>query len=244
MNSNKPWLQPDWPAPANVHAATTLRSGGVSKGRFASLNPATHVGDHLGLVAQNRALIKTILSLPSEPAWLSQVHSNIVVEAVPNMPLLEADASYTRKTSVVCVVMTADCLPVLVCSKDGKQIAAIHAGWRGLFDGVIANTIHALKTHDVIVWLGPAIGAEKFEVGGEVRDAFLAKSADYVAAFKQKNAGKWLADIYQIARIELVELGITGVYGGNFCTVTDDGRFFSYRRDNQTGRMATLIWRD
>jgi polyphenol oxidase len=244
MNTNNPWLKPDWPAPTNVHAVTTFRTGGVSQGCYASLNPARHVGDDLACVKENRSLIRTMLALPSEPTWLSQVHSNIAIEAVCDMPITQADASYTRQAGVVCVVMTADCLPVLVCSTDGTQIAAIHAGWRGLLDGVIANTITALHTNKVMVWLGPAIGPEQFEVGAEVRAVFLAKSEDYAAAFKPKHADKWLADIYQLARIELAHLGITAIYGGGYCTVSDEVRFFSFRRDNQTGRMATLIWRD
>jgi YfiH family protein len=144
----------------------------------------------------------------------------------------------------VCVVLTADCLPVLVCSRDGKRIAAIHAGWRGLLNGIITNTLQKLGTTDVLIWLGPAIGPLQFEVGAEVRDAFIAKSPAYGVAFKQKNADKWLADIYQLARTELASLDIHAVYGGDYCTVTDKERFFSYRRDNQCGRMTTLIWRD
>ncbi|MEQ1543889.1 peptidoglycan editing factor PgeF [Methyloglobulus sp.] len=241
---NKHWLQPDWPAPANIHAATTLRTGGVSQDDYASLNPATHVGDSPELVSQNRHIIKTLLDLPSEPVWLNQIHSNLAVKATRTETLPQADASYTNQPNVVCVVMTADCLPLLVCAADGSEIAAIHAGWRGLLDGVIDNTIAALQSRDVLVWLGPAIGPDSFEVGDEVRAAYVAKSAEYASAFKQKNQGKWLADIYQLARINLAALGISKIYGGDFCTVTDQERFYSYRRDKDTGRMATLIWRD
>jgi polyphenol oxidase len=244
MNSNKPFLRPDWPAPANIHAATTLRTGGFSNGSYDSLNLATHVGDELGRVQQNRALMKSILQLPSEPIWLSQVHSNIVVEAKSDLQTPKADASFTDKPGIVCVVMTADCLPVLVCSRDGNRIAAIHAGWRGLLDGIITNTIMAMQTTDVFVWLGPAIGPLQFEVGAEVRDAFINKSPVYGASFIQKNSDKWFADIYQVARTELASLGINPVYGGGSCTVTDKERYYSYRRDNPCGRMATLIWRD
>jgi polyphenol oxidase len=244
MNLNNHWLQPDWPTPANIHAATTLRTGGVSQGEFASLNPATHVGDNLKSVSQNRHIIKTMLNLPSEPVWLNQIHSNRAVKAIATDTPQQADASYTDQPSVVCAVMTADCLPLLACSTDGSEIAAIHAGWRGLLDSVIDNTIAAMQNKDLLVWLGPAIGPERFEVGDEVYAAYIAKSAEYAAAFKQQKQGKWLADIYQLARINLAFLGITKVFGGSFCTVTDEQRFYSYRRDQVTGRMVTLIWRD
>ena len=242
--NNKLWLQPDWPVPANVHAATTLRTGGVSQGEFASLNPATHVGDDPDEVSQNRQNIKTMLDLPSEPVWLNQTHSNRVIKAEITGTLPQADASYTDQSGVVCVVMTADCLPLLVCSADGAEIAAIHAGWRGLLEGVIDNTIAVLQSRDLLVWLGPAIGPERFEAGDEVRAAYVAKSAEYASAFKQQNEDKWLADIYQLARINLAYLGVDKIYGGGLCTVTDHERFYSFRRDKVTGRMATLIWSD
>jgi polyphenol oxidase len=244
MNPNKHWLQPDWSAPVNIHAATTLRTGGVSQGLYASLNPANHVGDNPKLISQNRQIIKTLLNLPSEPVWLNQTHSNLAVKAITMDTPHQADASYTDQSGVVCAVMTADCLPLLVCAVDGNEIAAIHAGWRGLLNGVIDNTIAAMQNKDLLVWLGPAIGPERFEVGDEVRAAYVAKSTEYASAFKQKNQDKWLADIYQLARINLAFLGITKVFGGGFCTVTDEKRFYSYRRDQVTGRMATLIWRD
>lgn len=245
MSGIKNWLTPDWPAPANVHAATTLRSGGASCGTYASLNPALHVGDDASLVLQNRQLIKESLDLPGHPVWLDQIHSNRAVQAKATELLQQADASYTAESGVVCAVLTADCLPLLVCAADGSQVAAIHAGWRGLLAGVIGNTLSAMQNSDLLVWLGPAIGPDCFEVGAEVRDAFLQKSAAFTAAFKQQNNGKWLADIYQLARIELAMLGLNiKVYGGGFCTVTEQERFYSYRRDKQTGRMATLIWRE
>jgi hypothetical protein len=222
-----------------------LRTGGVSCGAYASLNPALHVGDDADLVKQNRRLIKESLGLPSEPVWLDQIHSNRAVPAVITEPLQQADASYTAEPGVVCAVLTADCLPLLVCTADGSQVAAIHAGWRGLLAGVIGNTVSAMQNSDFLVWLGPAIGPDCFEVGAEVRDAFLEKSASFTTAFKQHGNGKWLADIYQLARIELAMLGLNiKVYGGGFCTVTEQERFYSYRRDKQTGRMATLIWRE
>ena len=237
-------LSPDWPAPANVHAATTLRIGGVSCGAYTGLNLAMHVGDNAGLVKQNRQMIKELLNLPTEPVWLDQIHSNRAVKAVKTASLQQADASYTSESGVVCAVMTADCLPLLVCSSDGAHVAAIHAGWRGLLAGVISNTLTAMQVQDLLVWLGPAIGPDCFEVGSEVRAAFLGKSAAFIKAFKEQSNGQWLADIYQLARIDLAMLGIDKVYGGNFCTVTEYERFYSYRRDKETGRMATLIWRE
>ncbi len=241
--NNSNLIFPDWPAPANIIGATTLRTGGVSLGPYASLNIAMHVGDDLDRVKQNRQIIKSSLDLPAEPVWLEQIHSDRVIKAVPNMPAHQADASYTDQSGVVCAVMTADCLPLLICAVDGSQVAAIHAGWRGLLAGVIGNTASVFGQRDLMVWLGPAIGPDCFEIGSEVRDAFMKKSAESANAFKPGKSGKWLADIYQLARNELSHLGITRIYGGSLCTVTDPDRFFSYRRETTTGRMATLIWR-
>lgn len=244
MNNNQSWLQPEWPAPSNIHAATTLRTGGHSLEPYRSLNPAGHVGDDPVLVRQNRQTIRKMLNLPSEPVWLNQTHSTIAIKAETGLITPQADAVFTDQPEVVCTVMTADCLPLLVCSSDGAEIAAIHAGWRGLLDGIIENTVVALRNKDLLVWLGPAIGPEKFEVGSEVRAAFLSKSHDYSSAFNKYADEKWLADIYTLAKIELAKLGLEKIYGGNFCTVSDEERFFSFRRDKVTGRMATLIWRD
>jgi hypothetical protein len=256
MNKTKHWLVPDWPAPANIHAATTLRTGGVSQGPYSSLNPAAHVNDDAEWVRHNRRIIRDMLGLPAEPVWLDQVHSNRVIKAEKTASLQQADASYTHQSGVVCAVMTADCLPVLICSTDGTQVAAIHGGWRGLLAGVISNTVITMQIPhnsqpcnrgargDFLVWMGPAIGPDCFEVGSEVRDAFLEKSAEFSNAFKEQGKDKWLADIYQLARIELAALGIANVYGGTSCTFTEHERFYSYRRDTQTGRMATLIWRE
>ncbi|MGZ8955580.1 MAG: peptidoglycan editing factor PgeF [Methylovulum sp.] len=244
MSKIRHWLVPDWPAPANVRAAITLRTGGVSSGPYASLNPAAHVGDDIEVVRQNREIIKGMLDLPTEPVWLEQIHSNLAVKAIRGSSPQQADASYTSDAGVVCAVLTADCLPLLVCARDGSQVAAIHAGWRGLLAGVIGNTLMAMSQQDCLVWLGPAIGPECFEVGSEVREAFLEKSNKNMSAFKLQDNGQWLADIYQLARIELAALDINNVYGGQFCTVTEQERFYSYRRDKETGRMATLIWRE
>jgi polyphenol oxidase len=243
MNKNKHWLTPDWPAPANIHALTTLRTGGVSTDEYGSLNLATHVGDDPEKVFENRQRLKDWLVLPAEPIWLEQTHSIIAIDAAQSTTLQQADASYTDQADIVCAVMTADCLPLLICSTDGQKIAAIHAGWKGLLAGIISNTLAALKTTDVLVWLGPAIGANSFEVGEEVREAFVEKFPPFAAGFKQISEHKYLADIYQLARIELAERGVHAVYGGGLCTYTDQERFYSYRRDAKTGRMATLIWR-
>lgn len=242
LKKNANFIFPNWNAPPNVHAVMTTRVGGVSKSPYDSFNLATHVNDNLETVSENRRLLKTKLNLPAEPFWLEQIHSNTIIDASKNLILPKADASFSNQKNMVCVVMTADCLPVLMCSKDGEKIAAIHAGWRGLESGIISKTVAALKTKELMVWFGAAIGAERFEVGDDVRDAFLKKSTDYAVAFK-KNGLQWLANIYELARIELLHLGITDVFGGEFCTVTDSEKFYSYRREKQTGRMATLIWR-
>ena len=241
--NNKPWLEPDWPAPANVFAATTLRFGGFSSGRYSSLNLALHVGDDPKLVQRSRRVIRDMLKLPAEPVWLSQVHGCRVVDAAHTRILERADAGYSHQPNVVCAVLTADCLPVLLCSADGRSVAAVHAGWRGLLAGVISNAVSALQCTDLMVWLGPAIGPEAFEIGSEVRQAFLERNPAYDAAFRQRENGKWLADIYRLARINLIESGIDQVYGGDYCTVAEPEHFYSYRRDKETGRMATLIWR-
>jgi YfiH family protein len=182
MNKNKHWLVPDWPAPANVHAATTLRTGGISKEPYLSLNTATHVNDTMELVLQNRKVISDMLNLPTEPVWLDQIHSNRIVKAEKTAVPQQADASYSSDSGVVCTVMTADCLPLLICSKDGEKIAAIHAGWRGLLAGVITNCISELTSlapitlaAELLIWLGPAIGPNCFEIGSEVRESFIAK---------------------------------------------------------------------
>jgi YfiH family protein len=238
------WIKPDWPAAKNIHAAVTLRSGGLSKGVFSSLNPALHVNDKPENVLANRKTISDMLNLPGAPVWLEQVHGSRVIKADQSTQLQQADASYSEQAGVVCAVMTADCLPVLLATSEGDKIAAIHAGWRGLLAGVIRQTVNALDATNIIAWLGPAIGPDCFEVGSEVKTAFVKQSANYAAGFKQISQNKYLADIYQLATIELATMGVTQVYGGGFCTVTDKERFYSYRRDGETGRMATLIWRD
>jgi YfiH family protein len=239
------WIKPDWPLPAHVHAAVTLRTGGISNSGYASLNPASHVGDDPAHVQANRQILKDMLQLPAEPVWLQQVHGMRAIKADQASFPQEADASFTDQAGTVCAVLTADCLPVLFCGDQGKVIAAAHAGWRGLRAGILAETLKVMNCRDIHVWLGPAIGPDQFEVGDEVRDAFVGDNPSTAAAFRKARPGKWLADIYRLARINLSELGIDHIYGGGLCTVTDPQRFYSYRRDGATtGRMASLIWRD
>lgn len=238
------WIKPDWDLPPGIQAAISLRNGGVSQGDFASLNPAAHVGDDIEAVSANRAIIRQQLGLPAEPVWLNQVHGIEVVRADHVVGTPDADASYTRESGVVCVVLTADCLPLLFCGDGGAVIAAAHAGWRGLHAGVIDQTVKAMNCKQLQVFLGPAIGPADFEVGDEVREAFVARDSTNVGAFVAVAPGKWLADIYQLARNNLQRLGIDQIAGGDCSTVSDPQRFYSYRRDGaRTGRMASLIWR-
>jgi polyphenol oxidase len=238
------FITPDWPAPANVRAAVTTRSGGVSNAPYETFNLATHVGDVPTAVRENRARLRTALALPAEPVWLKQVHGVAVVDAAQGGVEPEADGAFAGQPGTVCAVLTADCLPVLLCNRAGTKAAALHAGWRGLAGGVIEAGVEALSVpgSELLAWLGPAIGPEAFEVGPEVRTAFIQKDAQAAHAFRAAREGKYLADIYLLARLRLQRLGVAAVYGGGFCTVTDGARFFSYRRDGATGRMATLIW--
>lgn len=237
------FLEPDWPAPPGVHAASTLRRGGVSSGTYASLNLGQHVGDDLDAVATNRRRLVDWLGLPAEPHWLEQVHG-VAVADLDRDAARCADAAVTARAGQVCVVMTADCLPVLLCSRDGRKIGAAHAGWKGLANGVIQATVAALGTTDLMAWLGPAIGPQAFEVGDEVRAAFLEASRDHGDAFSPNGEGKWLGNLYLLARQTLRNCGVDAVYGGDCCTHAEPERFFSFRRDRVTGRMATLIWRE
>lgn len=245
MNSTVRWLTPQWPAPANVKGLATLRSGGVSAGPYAGLNLATHVGDRREDVDRNRALLRASARLPSEPVWLEQVHGTRVWDAATssNQPPI-ADAAIARVERKICTIMTADCLPVLFCDTDGKAVGAAHAGWRGLAGGVLDATVAAMSVPAarVIAWLGPAIEPAAFEVGEEVREQFLARTQAHADAFVRNARERWQADIYRLARVELERLGVAGVYGGGFDVFADDARFFSYRREKQTGRMATMIW--
>ncbi|WP_271410717.1 peptidoglycan editing factor PgeF [Pseudomonas sp. Q1-7] len=237
----KTWLTPDWPAPARVRACVTTREGGFSQSPYEGLNLGSHVGDDSQAVERNRRTLTETLGC--QPAWLSQVHGVRVVEADPQR-VDEADASWTSEPGVAAAVLTADCLPALFCDRAGTRVAAAHAGWRGLANGVLEATLDALglPPEEVLVWLGPAIGPEAFEVGPEVREAFVACHPQAGQAFRPSaNAGKFMADIYQLARLRLAARGATAVYGGGFCTVSDP-RFYSYRRAAQTGRFASLVW--
>ncbi|TBV04708.1 peptidoglycan editing factor PgeF [Phytopseudomonas dryadis] len=235
------WLTPQWPAPAWVRACITTRAGGVSVAPYDSFNLAEHVEDDPVAVAKNRE--RLLSQLGCRPAWLQQVHGVAVAQADSDA-LAEADASWTATPGIACTVLTADCLPVLFCDRAGSRVAAAHAGWRGLAGGVLESTLDALDiaADDTLVWLGPAIGPQAFEVGFEVREAFVANDPQAASAFVPSvNDGRCMADIYQLARLRLAARGITAVYGGGFCTVNDP-RFYSYRRAAQTGRFASLIW--
>ena len=237
-------IYPDWPAPVGVKAVCSTRDGGVSAAAYSSLNLGDHVGDDAQAVQQNRKLYQLNAAMPSVPVWLNQVHSTTVLRvqgAVLPAPI--ADASVTASRNVVCTVMTADCLPLLVCDRDGQQVAAIHAGWRGLCNGIIEQTLaHFQDKSRVMVWLGPAIGPNAFEVGAEVRSAFIRQQATAAQAFHATANDKYLADLYLLARQRLHLLGVNAIYGGNYCTYQQAAQFFSYRRDGQTGRMASSIW--
>lgn len=233
---------PDWPAPQNVKALQTTRRGGVSAAPYDSLNLGDHVGDAPQAVARNRQLLAPLF--PSEPVWLKQVHGTMVVNAGAADCLPQADACIATRSGAVCVVMTADCLPVLLCDDSGSVVGAAHAGWRGLCDGVIEQTVRTMNVppQTLMAWFGPAIGPQAFEVGEEVRAAFVARQPQAEVAFRPGAPGKWLADIYLLARQRLEALGIARIHGGGLCTCTDGERFFSYRRDGATGRMGTFVW--
>lgn len=245
MTSELPLIVPDWPAPSWVKAACTTRGGGVSKPPWHSLNLGTHVGDDPRDVAKNRALLGQ-LAAPGALSfgWLEQVHGTRVA-VLPQAGEVTADASVTSQRGAVCVVMTADCLPVLFCHPSRGRVAAAHAGWRGLCDGVLERTVeHLGDPAGLLAWLGPAIGPDQFEVGAEVREAFLLNDPRAARAFvpSPRHSGRYMADLYELARQRLAAAGVFNVYGGGLCTVADKERFFSYRRDGQTGRMASLIY--
>ncbi len=268
-------LVPDWPAPARVRAAFTLRTGGVSQPPYDSLNVGAHVGDVGTAVEENRRRLRDILHLPAEPVWLKQVHGTAVVDldvlehVTTTMPadapagvrtrahlvgnelphVLEApcgDAAVTRGAGRVCVILVADCMPVLFTTRDGSAVGAAHAGWRGLASGVLEETVRKLRVSpaDLLVWLGPAIGQSHFEVGEDVRAAFVSSDGLAESAFLPNTRGRWQCDLYALARRRLAALGIESVFGGGWCTYADSARFFSFRREGQCGRMAALIWLD
>jgi purine-nucleoside/S-methyl-5'-thioadenosine phosphorylase / adenosine deaminase len=239
------FLRPTWPSPARVHAAMTTRTGGLSVGPFMSFNLATHVGDDPAAVAGNRRRLREALALPVEPAWLDQVHG-IGVAVLPGPAEGGADAAVTFTPGHVCAVLVADCLPVVLASGDGDRVGIAHAGWRGLAAGVVEATVAALDCDParLVAWLGPAIGPRAFAVGDVVRAAFLARDAGAAGAFEAARDGRWLADLPALARRRLAAAGVGVVTGGEFCTHADPDRFYSYRRDGATGRMAALAWLD
>jgi YfiH family protein len=241
-------IVPEWPVPANVRAAFTLRSGGVSQPPFDDFNIASHVGDDPHAVAENRRRLRERLELPAEPAWLEQIHGQRVIDldrqAASDSPG-PADAAVTRTAGRTCVIQVADCMPVLLAAADGSAVGAAHAGWRGLAGGVLEAAVRAMNTPsgELRAWLGPAIGQAHFEVGEEVRAAFLASDAAASVAFSANERGRWQCDLHALARRRLAALGVNALFGAGWCTFADRGRFFSYRRDGRCGRMAALIWR-
>jgi YfiH family protein len=236
------WIVPEWPAPSNVRSLITTRSGGFSSGVFARLNLGLHVDDDPQAVRRNRALLREFL--PGEPRWLLQVHGTRVVEAQDVLETIHADGSYTSRPGIICAVLTADCLPVLLCDDEGTRVAIAHAGWRGLSSGVLEAVVGALAIapQRLLAYFGPAIGPQAFEVGALVRDAFTASDPEAATAFIRNRHDKWLADLYLLATQRLHRLGVKRVFGGGYCTYSDPARFFSYRRERATGRMASLIW--
>lgn len=242
------FVYPDWPAPVNVKAIMTTRSGGVSSSPFDRMNLGDHVDDLPESVRQNRELLSKQLSLPADPVWLTQIHGTTALKYSAANTGDEADAIVAHQANQVCAIMTADCLPVLFCNKQGTVVAGAHAGWRGLEAGVLESTINGMqcKPDDILVWLGAAIGPNAFEVGDEVRAAFIARNPETEVAFKAKDNGKWLADLYTLAKIRLVGSGLlpSNIFGGEWCTYDQADLYFSYRRESRTGRMASLIWLD
>jgi len=238
------WIVPDWPAPPGVKSLITTRNGGISAGAYASFNLGLRTGDDEATVHANRQLLRAWL--PQDPKWLRQVHGAEVVVADSLAEIPEADASIARNTGTVCAVMIADCMPVLLCDESGSVVGIAHAGWRGLSSGVIENTVGMMGVAPgrLLAWLGPAIGPGAFEVGDDVRDAFVIHDPAATIAFMPYRQGKWLADLFKLAHQRLARCGVRQVFGGGLCTHHDPARFYSYRRDPVTGRMAALIWLD
>ena len=243
-------IVPDWPVPARVRAASTLRRGGASQGPYADFNLSANVGDDPGAVARNRRALARILDLPAEPLWLRQVHGATVLDLdggrVSSSRPPVADGAVTSRSGQPCAVLTADCLPVLLCDVSARRVGAAHAGWRGLAGGVLGSAVRrmGIAPHRLLAWLGPGIGPQAYEVGGEVAAAFAAQHPTAARCFAANENGRWQADLYRLARQSLRAAGVEAVYGGGFCTRTESERFFSHRREAPCGRMATLIWLD
>ncbi len=237
-------LTPAWPAPFRVRALSTCRGGGCSRPPYDSLNLACHVGDDPAAVVVNRQRLRHLAGLPAQPLWLQQVHGTVLVDAAQAAAGVSADGAFARDPGVVCAVLTADCLPLLLCDRHGYSVAALHCGWRGLAAGIVEQALATLAVagDEFLAWLGPAIGPAAFVVGEEVRQAFVAHDPAAAAAFVPGVAGRWHADLYALARQRLAACGVHRVYGGGRCTWHEEREFFSYRRDGPTGRMATLIW--
>jgi YfiH family protein len=246
------WLIPDWPAPATVRALSTTRIGGASRDPYASLNLGDHVDDAPLAVAENRRSLRQAAGLPAEPSWMTQVHGRQVLDldglrvTAPGATAVEAaaDAAVTGRPGTVCAILTADCLPVLLAAGSGERVGAAHAGWRGLAAGVIEAAVKAMGTPpgEMLAWLGPAIGPAQFEVGIEVRDELLRTDPGAEGAFTQNARGRFMADLFALARRRLKSVGVERVYGGGECTYSQPDKYFSHRRDRCTGRQATLIW--
>lgn len=246
MTVHPGWIVPDWPAPPGVHAIITTRTGGVSMGPYASFNLGISVGDDPAAVAANRARLRSVL--PADPVWLRQVHGAEVVDADAHPELPHADASVASRNGTVCAIQAADCIPVLFADRAGTVVAAAHAGWRGLAAGVLDNTVQAMiargaASRDVLAYIGPGIGPAAFEVGADVYAAFTAQDDRAADAFRPGAKGRWMADLHALVRRALTRAGVTRIYGERSCTVSDPARFYSYRRDKITGRMAAVIWR-
>lgn len=237
-------IVPDWPVPARVHAISTLRRGGVSAAPYDTFNLGADVGDEVDAVAENRKRLREQLGLDAEPFWLKQVHGARVVRAGESQERPQADAAIATEPDRICAIQTADCMPVLFARTDGTRVAAAHAGWRGLAAGVLEATIAALDTppRQLAAWLGPAIGPDHFEVGAEVRDAFVRIDPAAVTAFRANARGRWMCDLYRLAHQHLNRAGVDAIFGGGRCTYAERTEFFSYRRDGRCGRMASLIW--
>jgi YfiH family protein len=254
MSSDGPWLRPEWPAPAKIVAFTTLRgdaTSGASLAPFDHFNIGARCGDDPVAVATNRARLIERGAVPQEPRWLDQVHGTGVSRFFGNRAdaaceEARADAAVTSDPDVVLAILTADCLPVLFSATDGSEIGAAHAGWRGLAHGVLEHTVAAMRTSpgDLIAWLGPAAGPSAYEIGVEVRDAFVERDRGAEAAFVPTRPGHWHVDLYALARRRLAAVGVQRVFGGDRCTISDPRRFYSHRRDGRSGRMASLIWID
>lgn len=237
-------IVPQWPLPPGVRACSSTRIGGVSQAPYDSLNLGAHCGDNQADVDENRARVYQAAGFPQQPVWLEQVHGRDVLKLTGEPPASKrADAAWTNRRGTVCAVMTADCLPVLFCNKAGTEVAAAHAGWRGLYDGVLEETVASFTDapENIIAWMGPAIGPTAFEVGAEVREAFMARDAQAVNAFVPKGE-KYMANLFELARQRLGNVGVTQLYGGDRCTYSEPDEFFSWRRDRTTGRLASFIW--